>query len=109
MLALGTDATRQFANDEVALVRTLTASQLAAAISAFRIHDKAQRRNQELSTLNEIASTITSTLDTSEVYRLVVQRLNAYFNVEAGSLLLVDEATGDLHFVMTIERPSWQA
>lgn len=102
MLALGTDATRQFANDEVALVRTL-ASQLAAAISAFRIHDEAQRRNQELSTLNEIASTITSTLDTSEVYRLVVQRLNAYFNVEAGSLLLVDEATGDLHFVMTIE------
>ncbi|HNP71524.1 MAG TPA: GAF domain-containing protein [Kouleothrix sp.] len=102
MLALGATEPRQFAVDEIALVRTL-ASQLAAAISAFRIYDEAQRRNQELSTLNEIASTITSTLDTSEVYRLVVQRLNAYFNVEAGSLLLVEESSGDLRFVMTIE------
>lgn len=102
MLAFGSTGARQFATDEIVLVRTL-ASQLAAALSAFRIHDEAQRRNQELSTLNEIASTITSTLDTSEVYRLVVQRLNTYFNVEAGSLLLMDEVTGDLHFVMTIE------
>ncbi len=103
LLVLGAaDQPRQFSADEVALVRTL-AGQLAAAIAAFRIYDEAQRRNQELSTLNEIASTITSTLDTSEVYRLVVQRLNTYFNVEAGSLLLVDENSGDLHFVMTIE------
>jgi NtrC-family two-component system sensor histidine kinase KinB len=103
VLVLGTtEQTRHFSGDEVALVRML-ASQLAAAVAAFRVHDEAQRRNQELSTLNEIASTITSTLDTSEVYRLVVQRLNTYFNVEAGSLLLLDEKTGDLHFVMTIE------
>jgi two-component system, NtrC family, sensor histidine kinase KinB len=103
LMALGsTDAARRFTADEVALVRTL-AGQLAAAISAFRVHDEAQRRSKELSTLNEIASTITSTLDTREVYRLVVQRLNTYFNVEAGSLLLLDELTGDLRFVMTIE------
>jgi NtrC-family two-component system sensor histidine kinase KinB len=103
VLALGAiDQTRHFSADEVGLVRML-ASQLAAAISAFRVHDEAQRHNQELNTLNEIASTITSTLDTREVYRLVVQRLNTYFNVEAGSLLLRDEPTGDLHFVMTIE------
>ncbi|MBK9713747.1 MAG: GAF domain-containing protein [Kouleothrix sp.] len=103
LIALGTaERTRSFSTDEIALVRAL-AGQIAAAISAFRIHDEAQRRSQELSTLNEIASTITSTLDTREVYRLVVQRLNRYFNVEAGSLLLIDETTGDLHFVMTIE------
>jgi PAS domain S-box-containing protein len=103
VLALGTaEETRHFSADEVALVRMLS-SQLAAAIATFRIHDEAQRRNQELNTLNEIASTITSTLDTREVYRLVVAQLNAYFNVEAGSLLLIDKATGDLNFVMTIE------
>jgi two-component system, NtrC family, sensor histidine kinase KinB len=33
----------------------------------------------------------------------VVARLNTYFNVEAGSLLLIDKVTGDLNFVMTIE------
>jgi two-component system, NtrC family, sensor histidine kinase KinB len=103
VLALGAaEETRHFSSDEVALVRMLS-SQLAAAIATFRIHDEAQRRNQELNTLNEIASTITSTLDTREVYRLVVARLNTYFNVEAGSLLLIDKATGDLNFVMTIE------
>ncbi len=93
---------RHFGVDEMALARLL-ASQLAAAISASRVHGEAQRRSQELATLNEIASTITSTLDTHEVYRLVVQKLSTYFNVEAGSLLLLDETTGDLHFVMTIE------
>jgi NtrC-family two-component system sensor histidine kinase KinB len=103
LLALGSDEpARRFSSDEIALARALS-SQIAAALSAFRIYDEAQRRNRELSTLNEIASTITSTLDTREVYRLVVQRLNTYFNVEAGSLLLLDEVTGDLHFVMTIE------
>src|SRR5215213_11053087 len=103
VLALGsTEETRQFSADEIALARMLS-SQLAAAIATFRIHDEAQRRNQELNTLNEIASTITSTLDTREVYRLVVARLNTYFNVEAGSLLLIEKTTGDLLFVMTIE------
>jgi two-component system, NtrC family, sensor histidine kinase KinB len=103
VLALGsTDETRRFGADEIALARMLS-SQLAAAIATFRVHDEAQRRNQELNTLNEIASTITSTLDTREVYRLVVARLNTYFNVEAGSLLLIEKTTGDLHFVMTIE------
>jgi PAS domain S-box-containing protein len=33
----------------------------------------------------------------------VVQKLSEYFKVDAGSLLLIDEATGDLEFVMTVE------
>jgi two-component system, NtrC family, sensor histidine kinase KinB len=102
LLVLGSTEPHRFGADEIALARVL-ASQVAAAISTFRLHETAQRHNKELNTLNEIASTITSTLDTHEVYHLVVQNLNTYFNVEAGSLLLIDELTGDLHFVMTIE------
>jgi two-component system, NtrC family, sensor histidine kinase KinB len=102
MVVGAADAERQFTADEVALARVL-AGQVAAAVTAFRINEAAQRRSRELSTLNEIAATITSTLDTREVYRLVVQKLNQYFRVEAGSLLLKDETTGDLEFVMTIE------
>jgi two-component system, NtrC family, sensor histidine kinase KinB len=103
VIVLGTvDAARFFTADEVALARVL-AGQVALAVAAFRINEAAQRRSRELSTLNEIAATITSTLDTREVYRLVVQKLNQYFHVEAGSLLLKDEITGDLEFVMTIE------
>ncbi|HMO59188.1 MAG TPA: GAF domain-containing protein [Roseiflexaceae bacterium] len=91
-----------FAEEDGLLLRVL-GGQLASAIAAFRLHDAARRRNQELTTLNEIAATITSVLDTREVYRLVVQKLSTYFNVEAGSLLLIDDDSGDLQFVMTIE------
>lgn len=78
-------------------------SQIATAIASLRLHESAYRRNAELATLNDIASAITSTLDTHEVYRLVVQKLSAHFRVEAGSLLMLDERSGDLRFVMTIE------
>ncbi len=93
---------RTFSDEDVALLRVLS-SQIALAIASFRSRDDAERRTQELKTLNEIAAAVTSTLDTREVYRLVVQQLSDYFHVEAGSLLLLDESTGDLEFVMTIE------
>ncbi|ABU59470.1 sensor histidine kinase [Roseiflexus castenholzii] len=96
------NAARVFGSEEVAFIRTLS-GQMALAIASFRSRDAAERRTQELKTLNEIAATVTSTLDTHEVYRLVVQQLSDYFHVEAGSLLLLDESTGDLEFVMTIE------
>jgi PAS domain S-box-containing protein len=103
ILALGVaDAPRTFRPDEVALARVLT-GQLAAAIATFRLNAEAQRRNDELKTLNDIATTVTSSIDTHEVYKLVVQKLNEYFNVDAGSLLLRDDATDDLVFVMTLE------
>jgi PAS domain S-box-containing protein len=103
ILALGvTDAPRTFRPDEVALARVLT-GQLAAAIATFRLNAEAQRRNDELKTLNDIATTVTSSIDTHEVYKLVVQKLNEYFNVDAGSLLLRDDATDELVFVMTLE------
>ena len=103
ILTLGvTEAPRRFRPDEVALARVL-AGQLAAAIATFRLNAEAQRRNEELNTLNDIATTVTSSIDTHEVYKLVVQKLNEYFNVDAGSLLLRDEDTDDLIFVMTLE------
>jgi PAS domain S-box-containing protein len=103
MLVLGaTEQRRTFQPDEIALARVL-ASQLAAAITAFQLNESAQLHNEELNTLNDIATTVTSSLDTHEVYRLVVQKLSEYFKVDAGSLLLIDEATGDLEFVMTVE------
>ncbi|MBC8161046.1 MAG: GAF domain-containing protein [Roseiflexaceae bacterium] len=102
LLLSAAEPSRHFRADEISFARLL-ASQLAAAIVAFRITEQARRRGDELATLNEIAATVTSTLDTHEVYSLVVQKLNEYFNVDAGSLLLINEASGTLDFVMTIE------
>ncbi len=96
------DEPRHFSDLEVSLVRILTGP-LAAAISAFDTTEAARRRSAELAALNDIANAITSSLDAREVYHLVVRQLNEYFRVDAGSLLMRDDETGDLEFVMTLE------
>lgn len=93
---------RHFSENEVAQAR-LMAGQIAAAITSFRITEKAQRRSAELATLNDIAAAVTSSLNPREVYHLVMEKLNEYFRVDAGSLLMLDEETQELVFVMTLE------
>ena len=80
--------------------------QIAVSIALFQLEERTQRRSAEIATINDIAATITSTLDPRQVYRLVVQKINEYFNVEAGSLLLLDPQTEELVFVMTLEAGS---
>jgi PAS domain S-box-containing protein len=93
---------RHFSEHEIALAR-LMSGQLAAAITAFRITEQAHHRSAELATINDIALAVTSTLNTREVYHLVMEKLNEYFQVDAGSLLMVDSETNELVFVMTLE------
>lgn len=103
VLGMGTlKQPRTFSTTEVALLRVLTGP-LAAAISAFITTEAARRHSAEIATLNDIAAAITSSLDAREIYHLVVRQLNEYFDVEAGSLLMRDDETGALQFVMTLE------
>ncbi len=94
---------RRFEESEVSLAR-LMASQLAAAITAFRTIEEAEHRNAELATLNDIAAAVNSLLDPRDIYHLVMEKINQFFRVDAGSLLMLDEETGELVFVMTLER-----
>jgi len=102
LLLASADSAVRLSSGVITLARVM-AGQFAASIAAFRITEAAQRRSTELLTLSEIAATITSSLDPHEVYRLVQQKLNEHFNVEAGSLLMIDEDSGDLVFVMRLE------
>lgn len=102
LLLASSNSSVPVSNSALGLARVM-AGQFAASIAAFRITESAQRRSTELLTLSEIAATITSSLDPHEVYRLVQQKLNEHFNVEAGSLLMIDEDNGDLVFVMRLE------
>ncbi len=96
------DSSCAFNEDELKLLRILMVP-LASALAAFLTTEAARRRSRELATLNEIAATITSSLDARDVYHEVVRHINEYFEVDAGSLLLRDETTGELVFVMTLE------
>jgi GAF domain-containing protein len=81
----------------------LIASSFTGALYIGRLGDAMRRRNDQLSMVADIAEQVSSSLEPREVYRLVVQKLNEYFHVDRGALLLKDEATDELIFVMTLE------
>src|SRR6266508_4022267 len=101
-LLLAPPASRLIAPEGI-LLAELISSALAGAAYGGRLAETLTRRNEQLTMVADIAAHVSSSLETREVYRLVVQKLNEYFKVEAGSLLLHDEATDELIFVMTLE------
>ncbi len=101
-LLLAPPTGRQIAPESI-LLAELISSALAGAAYGGRLTETLTRRNEQLTMVADIAAHVSSSLETREVYRLVVQKLNEYFKVEAGSLLLHDEATDELIFVMTLE------
>jgi two-component system NtrC family sensor kinase len=69
---------------------------------AYQATDQAlEERLTELTHLYHIAKTVTSTLDQEQVFDLITARINDMFNVEAGSVLLLDDETQELTFVTT--------
>ena len=66
-------------------------------------NQRLQRQVQNWVALNDIAQAITSTLEESEVFRRVMENVNRILQVEAGSLLLLNQQTGELEFKVTLQ------
>ena len=77
---------------------TAIANQVSIAIENARLFQQTHSRAEELLAANDIASAINSTLNFDQVLNVFFDRLNALFNVEAGSLVLLDPATNELVF-----------
>ena len=77
---------------------TTVASHLASGIERRRLHERLETRAHQLKTLNEIGNLLASSLNLDDVLDLVVRNAAELLDAEAGSLLLVDEANGDLVF-----------
>jgi GAF domain-containing protein len=88
--------------DDLALIE-LIGGALTVAVYVGWLAEAMQRRGDYYAMLADVAAQVSSSLEPAEVYRLVVDKLREYFRVEAGSLLLKDEATDELVFVITIE------
>lgn len=84
-------------------IAELLASQAVVAVNNARLYEQVRRRADELASLNRIARTVGSTLDLDQVLREIIGELNQSVRVEAGSVLLLDEARQDLYFVTTLE------
>ncbi len=77
---------------------TLLGNQAAAAIVSAELHAQTTRRLQELSFLNETTLAITSTLDLDQILNTLTSKVKDLLGVEACSIALVEQETGDLIF-----------
>ncbi len=74
------------------------AAYLGSVLERQRLYDRLQTRARQLNLLNEIGRVLASSLDLDEVLDLVVRNAATLLDSEAGSLLLLDEDSGDLVF-----------
>lgn len=76
-------------------------ARIDAVMRVRRSEQAARRRNEELSALIEINRMVTSSLELDSVLEATIQGIREILNVEAGSLVLLDEETGGLVFRKT--------
>ncbi|HTP07314.1 MAG TPA: GAF domain-containing protein, partial [Anaerolineae bacterium] len=78
------------------------ADQAASVLDKGRLYRETTERARQLAVLNEVGSSITSTLDLRTVLTTIVSKAMELLNAEAGSLLLVDEQHNELVFEVTL-------
>jgi signal transduction histidine kinase len=78
------------------------ADQAASVLDKGRLYRETSERARQLAVLNEIGSSITSTLDLRTVLTTIMSKAMELLNAEAGSLLLVDEQRNELVFEVTL-------
>ncbi|HJW84982.1 MAG TPA: GAF domain-containing protein [Anaerolineae bacterium] len=100
-IVLGSRAQRRFGENEVILIRTV-ADQIAVAVVNARLYEETRRRVDELALLNEVGRALTSTLDLDEVLNAIMEEAVGVVRGEAGSVLLLDEARGELVFAAAV-------
>ncbi len=101
-LSLGMrQATVSYTSEQLNLLQAI-ADQAAGAIVKARLLEESNRRARQLATLNEMSRQLTSTLEIEPLLQNILQSAVDILNCEAGSLLLLDEATDELVFRVTV-------
>ncbi len=84
------------------------ADHAAVAIANARLYRQTQRRLEEVAFLYETSRALTASLDLKEVLRTLMGHVRDHFQVEAVSVALVEEGTGDLVFQVAVGAASEQ-
>ena len=77
------------------------ADQAAGAIVKTQLLEESQQRTKQLEILNQLGRSLTSTLELDPLLNQILVSAVEILSAEAGSLLLVDEETDELVFVVT--------
>ncbi|NPV85961.1 MAG: GAF domain-containing protein [Anaerolineae bacterium] len=91
------DVAVRYTAEQLNLLQAI-ADQAAGAIIKARLLEETQRRERHLKSLNEVSRQLTSTLELEPLLQNIMQSAVDILSCEAGSLLLVDEQTGELVF-----------
>ena len=102
VLSLASRDPSVFYTDEQANLLQAIADQAAGAIVKARLLQEAERRTRQLTSLNEVARSLTSTLELDPLLNQILNSAVDILDCEAGSLLLLDAETGELIFEVTI-------
>lgn len=94
------DPTVSFHREQMDLLQAI-ADQAAGAIVKARLLEETEKRARQLTTLNELARQLGSTLELDPLLNHILDSAVEILNCEAGSLLLVEEPGGDLVFTAT--------
>ncbi len=97
MVAFHSDPDKVFSEEDQNLFVTI-ASYTSSVLDRKKLHEQLQSRAHQLNSLVGIGRLLASSLDLSVVLDLVVENAAHLLNSEAGSLLLLDEKSGDLIF-----------
>ncbi|MEA1977273.1 MAG: GAF domain-containing protein [Chloroflexota bacterium] len=84
------------------------ADQAATAVANAQLYGEIQRRVQSMTALTETARSVTASLDLDEVLQRITERTMDSLEVEAASLALIDEKTGELEFRVASGRGAGQ-
>jgi signal transduction histidine kinase len=90
-----------YSNEQVNLLQAI-ADLAAGAIVKARLLAESQKQTHQLATLNELTRSLTSTLDLDPLLTRIMESAVEILNCEAGSLLLVDEQTGESVFEVAV-------
>jgi signal transduction histidine kinase len=101
VIAIWNYAPNAFTDHDLWLLSAI-GTQAAIAIRNARLYESSQRRAAEMAFLNDVARTLSATLQLDEVLTRIMQQVESMLNVEAGSILLTDPTTGDLVFQIAL-------
>ncbi|MFB0546113.1 MAG: GAF domain-containing protein, partial [Anaerolineae bacterium] len=87
--------------DDLAFLTAL-ADQTTIALDNAQLYERTEKRARELATLIEVGQTIASTLDLQTVLSTIMTKAVQILDVEAGSLLLMDEKGEELVFQVAL-------
>ncbi len=87
---------------EQARVFQVIADQAAAILDMARLYQETEKWARRLEGLNEVGHLLASTLDPHILLDLTIRKAVDLLQAEAGSLLLVDEESGDLVFRVAV-------